>query len=313
MLPISPLHLTFLLLDGFSNMVLASAIEPLRAARDLSAKRLFSWQIASSSGEPVFSSSRLQITADLPLERVGATDALIVIAGYGVRDHLRRRTVQAVLQKGRSLPYVGGFDTGAWVLAETGLLADRQATIHWMEVEQFAEAYPEIKVISAAYTTDGNTVTCSGAQGVFSWVLDLIEKRADGALRYDVANMFDRLNIDPIDPDWRLMSNRSLPSSLQRAVQVMRETAESPQQLASVAGLVGMSVRSMNRAFHQHLGMSSGAYYRLIRLSYARSMATETNLTLDEIATRIGFSSAATLARAYRQHFGETVRQARQG
>lgn len=310
---ISSLHLTFLLFDGFSNMVLASAIEPLRAACDLSGKRLFSWQIASVTGDPAHSSSRLHLNADLPLNKVGATDALIVISGYGIRDHLKRSTVQAVFQKSSGLSMIGGFDTGAWMLAESGLLTGRRATIHWMEVDQFAEAYPEIDLISAAYTSDGRTVTCSGAQGALSWGLDLIGRQADEALRYDVANMFDRTNIDPTDPDWRSMSNRALPANLQRAILAMRETAETPLALNGIAERAAMSARTLDRMFHKHLGMSSGAYYRLIRLSYARSMATETNLTLDEIAARIGFASAATLARAYRQHFGETIRQTRQG
>lgn len=313
MQPFSAFHLTFLLLDGFSNMVLANAIEPLRAARDLSGKRLFSWQIASPNGAVVTSSSRLSIGVDIALPRVGATDALIVVAGYGVRDHLRRVTLQQVLQKGRGLPLVGGIDTGAWMLAEAGLLAGRRATIHWMEHEALAEAFPEVEVISAPWVTDGNTVTAGGAQGVLSWSLDLIGQRADDALRYDVGNMFGRTHMDPSMAGQARMIDRALPAPLQRAILAMRESAEHPLPLVAIAARAALSTRTMDRLFRAHLGMAAGGYYRQIRLSHARALAIDSAQPLDEIASRTGFSSASTLARAYRAHFGETIRGTQRG
>lgn len=311
MQPISAFHLSFLLLEGFSNMVLANAIEPLRAARDLSGKRLFSWQIATPDGGPVLSSSRLSVGSDLPLDRVGATDALIVVSGYGIRDHLRRPLLQAFLNKARGVPLIGGIDTGAWMLAEAGLLAGRRATIHWMEADALAEAFPEIEVVPASHITDGNTVTCGGAQGVLSWSLDLIGAHADEALRYDVANMFARTHMSPPEAASPRMTDRALPAPMLRAVVAMRESAENPEPLARIAERAALSPRSMDRLFHTHLGMAAGRYYRIIRLSHARALAIETSLPLDDIAARTGFASAATLARAYRAHFGETVKGTR--
>lgn len=312
MSPKSLMNLTFLLFDGFSNMVLASAIEPLRAARDLSGQRLFSWQLASMDGGPVTSSSRLRIAVDLALERVGATDALILLSGYGMRERLDRDGAQAVRRKARGLPVLGGFDTGAWLLARMGVLAGRRAAIHWMEREALAEAFPEVTVVPDPYVADGNIVTCGGAQSVLSWSLDLIGARGDEALRFDVANMFGRVMGRSTDPaEWQLpsrMTDRALPPALQRAILAMRETAEQPLALAGIAARAALSARSMDRLFHQHLGMSAGGYYRQIRLSHARALARETAMTLSEIASRTGFSSASTLARAYRRGFGGTIR-----
>lgn len=311
--PKSPLHLTFLLFDGLSNMVLASAIEPLRAARDLSGRRLFSWQLGSLAGTPVTSSSRIAITVDQPLDRVGATDALILISGYGMREHLPREAAAAVMRKARGLPLIGGLDTGAWLLAQMGLLAGRRAAIHWMERQALAEAFPEVIVTADSYIADGNILTCGGAQDVLSWSLDLIGAQAGEALRYDVANMFGRSEaraprVTGTDLPSR-MSDRGLPAALRRAIVTMRESAEHPLSLPSIAERAALSTRTMDRLFHAHLGMSAGGYYRQIRLAHARALALETDLTLYEIASRTGFSSPSTLARAYRRQFGETVRR----
>jgi len=294
-------------------MVLASAIEPLRAARDLSGRQLFSWQLCSLDGNAITSSSRAAIAADLPLSRVGATDALILVAGYGIRNHLNQESAAAVRRKARGLPVVGGLDTGAWLLARIGLLAGRRATIHWMEKKEFAENFPEVRVTDAPYVVDGNIVTCGDAQSVLTWSLDLIGKHADEALRFDVANMFGGVQKSAEKTLARglsgRMSDHGLPAALQRAIVVMRETAEQPLKLPDIADRVAVSERSLDRLFHRYLGMSAGQYYSQIRLSHARALALETNLSLYEIAFRTGFSSPSTLARAYRLKFGETLRR----
>lgn len=252
---------------------------------------------------------------DQPLARVGATDALILVSGYGMRDHLSRDAVALVSRKARGLPIVGGLDTGAWLLARMGLLAGRRAAIHWMEREALSEAFPEILVGSDPYVTDRGIMTCGGAQSVLSWSLDLIGEHAGDALRFDVANMFgreeERVSGAGDTPFAGRMTDRALPQPMQRAILAMRETAEQPLPLVRIAEQSALSARSMDRMFRENLGMSAGGYYRQIRLSHARALALETKLSLGEIASRTGFSSPSTLARAYRRHFGETVRSTR--
>lgn len=314
MSPIIPLNLTFLLFDGFSNMVLASAIEPLRVARDLSGRRLFSWQIASLTGAPAISSSRLSIGVDIAADRIGATDALVIVAGYGVRDHMRRDTITLIRRKARGVPMIGALDTGSWLLAAAGLLHGCRATIHWLELDAFAEAFVELEPIAAPYVADGNIVTCGGAQGVLAWVLDLIGQRADEALRFDVANMFQYQpgpSAPVPDRAPSRMVDRALPAPMQRAILLMRQSAHAPVPIARIALQAAVSLRTLDRLFTATLGTSAGRYYRSIRLSHARALAMETQLTLAEISARTGFQSAQTLARAYRQHFQQTIGQTR--
>lgn len=314
MSPITPLNLTFLLFDGFSNMVLASAIEPLRVARDLSGRRLFSWQVASLTGAPAISSSRLSVGVDVAADRIGATDALVIVAGYGVRDHMRRDTITLIRRKARGVPIIGALDTGSWLLAAAGLLHGRRATIHWLELDAFAEAFVEVEPVPAPYVTDGNIVTCGGAQAVLAWMLDLIGQRADEALRFDVANMFQHQSGGAQPAPDRMpgrMTDRALPTSMQRAILLMRQSAHAPLPLSRIADQAAVSLRTLDRMFTAKLGMSAGRYYRSIRLSHARALAMETQLSLSEISARTGFQSAQTLARSYRQHFQQTIGQTR--
>ena len=321
MTPESPFHLTFLVFDGFSNMILACAIEPLRAARDISGKRLFSWQITTMDGQPATSSSRLSLAADLSADRIGATDALVVVTGYGARDHMSRAATQIIRRKSRGLPLTVGLDTGAWLMAGAGLLTGRRATIHWMELDAFAETFLDVDSLTTPWVQDGDCVTCGGAGGVLDWTLSLISGRGDEALSFDVANMFGRIAAtsgpydSPVDypPAVPRMMDLGLPPALQRAVKAMRETADTPLPLPDIAEIAAVSLRTLDRMFMATLQMPAGRYYRLIRLSHARALAMDTRLTLAEIAARTGFASSATLARAYRSQYGETIGAARQG
>ncbi|AGT11410.1 GlxA family transcriptional regulator [Paracoccus aminophilus] len=315
MTPNSPFHLSFLLFDGFSNMILACAMEPLRAARDLSGKRLFSWQIATMDGLPVVSSSRVSLSADLPADRIGATDALVVVTGYGARDHMSRSVTQFIRKTSRGLPLTVGLDTGAWLVAGAGLLTGRRATIHWMEVEAFAETFLDVETRTAPWEQDGNFVTCGGAGGVLDWALALIRDHGGEALSFDVANMFGRIaatsdrshGTAAYPPDVPRMMDLGLPPALQRAITAMRQTADAPLSLPEIAEIAAVSLRTLDRMFMATLGVPAGGYYRQIRLAHARALAMDTRLTLAEIAARTGFVSAATLARAYRNQYGETV------
>lgn len=294
----APLSLTFLLFDGFSNMVLASAIEPLRAACDLSGRALFRWRIATPAGGEAVSSSHLRLRAD-PAATGG--DGLVVVAGYGVRAHVGRAAMQAIRREGRGARLIAGLDTGAWLLAAAGLLDGRRATIHWMEREGFAEAFPAVEAVAAPHVADGPVVTCGSAEGVLDWSLQLIGRQGGAALRFDVATMFGRAS-GPAQA-----TGTALPAPLQRAVAAMRRTAETPVPLSAIAAGAGVSPRTLDRLFAASLGLPAGQYYRNLRLARARALATETRLGLAEIAARTGFSSPATLARAYRARYGETV------
>lgn len=314
--PASPLSLTFLVFDGFSNMVLASAIEPLRAACDLSGQPLFHWRIATADGTEAVSSSGLRLrpdsgAADAPGRDHQAERGLVVLAGYGVRGHHRSPQLQVIRRLARGAQLVAGFDTGAWLLAAAGLLDGRRATLHWMERDSFAEAFPRVEMVAARHVADGPFVTAGSAEGVLDWSLGLIGRQAGEALRFDVGTMFGRTSgtgpPDAPDPAAAGSGCHALPAALQRAILAMRRTIEAPVPLAAIAAAAAVSPRTLERLFASALRQSAGRYYRNLRLAHARSLATETRLGLNDIAARTGFSSAATLARAYRSRFGQTV------
>jgi transcriptional regulator GlxA family with amidase domain len=311
-----PLTYGFLLLDGFSNMVLASAVEPLRAANTLAGRRLFAYVLLTPGGGPARASSGLAIAADADAAAPPPLDALFVVAGYDARGFAMPKLLALVRRLARRTPVVAGLDVGAWLLAAAGLLDGRRATVHWQELGNFAEAFPAVTAVPDRVVVDGDRITAGGATAVMELMLRLVGERGGAALAFDVTNMF----VYDVELATR-HGRRGAPSGplaarapqLVRAIAEMRRTAAAPVPIARIAEAAATAPRTLERLFVRELGVSPGKYYQMVRLSVARALVEETALSAAEVAERTGFVSAATLSRAFSAHFGTTIRALRRG
>ncbi|MDE1994559.1 MAG: helix-turn-helix domain-containing protein [Rhizobiaceae bacterium] len=303
----------FLIFDGFSNMVLASAIEPLRAARDYAGPETFTWRLLSADGGDVRSSSGMLLRCDGRLEDIGSLDMLFVVAGYGAREHSRSPVLKRLQQCGRQVGTLGALDCGAWLLAAAGLLRGYRATIHWQDLAQFAETHLDVEVTTDRFVLDRNRITAGGATTVVDLMLKLIGDHGGGALAFDVSSMFiyDARLRAPEERGARSLSLATRAPQLLKAVAEMRANIEAPVHLDAVAAATATSSRTLARLFQRELGVGPGEYYQNLRLDVARSLAEETSLGAHEIAERTGFASAASLSRAFSRHFGSTLRETR--
>lgn len=304
-----------MLFDGFSNMVLASAIEPLRAARDYAGAGRFDWQLFSMTGGPAVSSSGMVLNPDAAVSAAEGFDILFVVAGYGARDHAQPAVIAALKRAERRVAALGGLDCGAWLLAAAGLLGGHRATVHWQDLDAFAETHPTVEVTTDRFAIDRRRITAGGATTVVDLMLRLIGERGGRALAYDVSNMFI-YDVERVQSHGRGARSASLEArapQLIRAIAEMRRTQEQPLSLPRIAAHAAVSPRTLARLFERELGLSPGHYYQNIRLASARTLAEETALSASDIAARTGFSSASSLARALAGHFGQTIRSLRAG
>ncbi len=302
----------FLLFDGFSNMVLSCLLEPLRALRDQGQADL-GWHVLTVDGRPARSSSGLLIAPDGGLR--GPFDLLVVVAGYGFRDHandIGLRRVQALSRQGR---IVVGADTGSWLLAAAGLLSGRRATIHWSLVPEFAEAFPDVQVDPAPHVMEGRVWSCGGASAALGMTLALIEQRFGRASAFLASSMF----LHDADHSTAGTGTRTLlpvgraSARLHQVIGLMVGMIETPEPLARIAARSGLSLSSMERLFRAEAGMSPGRYFQMLRLARARDLALGTDLDLRAIALRCGYASASALGKAFKGAFGHPIRQTGRG
>jgi transcriptional regulator GlxA family with amidase domain len=304
-------HVQILLFNGFSNMVLACALEPLRAVRDLLPGSV-TWTVLSADNAPVQSSSGLVITPDCDWEDAGEADALVVICSYGFRDYAGAVTNSNLRRMSRRVRQVTGADTAAWLLASAGLLDRKAATIHWHTTPEFEEAFPRVTVRPERFVVDGAVATCGGASTTLDLTLKLIEEQFGAAVAFDVSTLFihDTERQHETGRGARRLQTTA-PPALRKAVTLMVEHIEEPLAMPALAQKCGLSERSLTRLFTAELGLSPGKYYQSLRLARARDLAASGRYPLSEVALRTGFASLATLSRAFTAQFGQTLSQAR--
>lgn len=304
----------FVLFDGFSNMVLASAMEPLRAAKNLTFDDKLHWQLVSMDGAPVRSSSGILLQPDCALEDADPYDALFFVSGYGFRNHVETLNISKLSKLARSAKLVGGIDTGSWLMATIGLLNRRKATIHWQEVHNFEEEFLEVDVCSHRFVLERDRATSGGATTVMDLMLGLIRQEMGDAVAFDVSNLFvydsERSSRGGRGAKTQAIATKA--PQLEKAIEMMRANLEQPNSLKELAKVAAVSPKTLERLFQRELGMSPGRYFQMIRLSHARALVEETDLAASEIATRTGFASTATLSRAFSRHYNITIQKVRQ-
>lgn len=300
----------FLLVRNFALMSYASATEPLRAANLLAGRTLYQVVPLAQDGGTVTSSSGVSIECG-DLESEGETcHTVFVCAGGGPADWADTSTAHTTLRRLSRLGVrIGGISSGAFVLAAAGLLDNRDFTIHWEHAPALQEAFPHLNPRHARYVLDGGVVTCGGGVAPLDMMHAMIAER----LGVDFARRVS---------DWYLHTAPAEPAAPQRAsvaerfgtnhpalltvLEKMETTIERPLDRTSMARLVGVSPRHLDRLFKEHRGAGFLETYREIRLRHARRLLQQSPLSIPEIAYATGFSSPAHFANAFKRLFSQT-------
>ncbi|MBY4893678.1 helix-turn-helix domain-containing protein [Rhodobacteraceae bacterium N5(2021)] len=298
---------SMLLFEGFSNLCLANAVEPLRAANALARAQLYDWTFAALSDAPVHSSSGLPVQAT-PLSSQLSGAYLFVMPSYGFEALAAPATARALRAAAARFDTLVGLDTGAYLLAHAGLLDGRKATCHWDILSQAEEAFPEVIFTEDRFVIDGNRASCGGATTTLELMLEIIEQRHGASLSLEVAALFMYGERAPtLDPNRLIPTHRTV----QAAAALMRRHVEEPLTIDIIGMRLGLSRRALELAFQAHTRMSPGQLYRSIRLAHARRRLEETRDCVAEVALRSGYRDATAMARAFKAEFGITPSAAR--
>ncbi|MCB2109820.1 MAG: helix-turn-helix domain-containing protein [Defluviimonas sp.] len=302
----APLAVAILVMVETNALSLAAAVDPMRAANRRAGRRLFTWRYYSATGGPVPLTAGFEIATEALPERLPA-EVLMIVAGFRLAEQATPPLLVRLRRNAPQLRAMIGIDGGAWFLALAGLLDGHAATVHWEDLESFAERFPAIDVRRDRYVISGRRVTAGGAAPALDMMLELIASRwgselalrVSGALVYDPAQ--DAAAPQTAVPSARI--GRSDPA-LARAVALMEESLEAPLKVAEIARRIGLSQRRLEMLFAQRLGTSPGRFFLDLRLDEARRLITDTRLPLGEVALRTGFGAQSAFARAFRARFG---------
>ena len=299
----------FLLLNRFTMLAFASAIEPLRIANYVLEEQAYSWALAGEGGQVAICSNGSSFKLDMGLDEVDRDDTVLVCGGIDVQRSATKPVLNWLRREARRGVTIGGLCTGAHALAKAGLLDGKKATIHWENQDGFLEEFEEVNLTKSVFVMDGNRWTTAG--GTSS--LDLMLKVIASDHGEDVANtVADQLiySTPRTDQDTQRLSILTRIGvrhpKLSQVIQMMEGNIEDPVSPADLAEEVGMSTRQLERLFRRYLNRSPKRYYMELRLQKARNLLMQTDMSVINVALACGFASPSHFSKCYRSHYNTT-------
>lgn len=199
--------------------------------------------------------------------------------------------------------------TGAFVLAQAGLLDGRRATTHWRHTAELAATFPEVHVDpDVLFVDDGDVATSAGTGAGIDLCLHLV--RSDHGAAY-ASRIARNMVLPPHREGSQLQyAVQPAPARADESLAPLLEWATSRLDTQLTLGLLaehaGLSNRTLARRFTEQLGTSPGRWLLSQRLDAARAMLEQTDLPVEAIAIRVGLASAVNLRRRFRASLGTT-------
>lgn len=240
------------------------------------------------------------------LEAMVELDTVIVPPLYDSDAPSSPALISLLQQAHRNGVRIASICTGAFALAEAGLLDGLQATTHWLHAQRLAREHPAVDVVAdVLYVDQGSVLTSAGKAAGLDLCLHML--RTD--LGSGVANAVARRLVAPphrqggqaqyIETPLPTANGHSLGALLDWA----RANLDQPITVATLAAQFHVSPRHLTRLFHTTTGMTPLQWLHLERIHQAQRLLEDTDIPLEHIAARVGMGTAATL----RRHFTRTV------
>lgn len=287
----------------------ASAVECLRIANRMAGHDAYSWSLLGEDGESVTCSAGTTFAVDGDLGDLQRDDTILVCSGVNVQGATSKKMLAWLRREARKGVTVGGLCTASYVLAKAGLLDGKRATIHWENIDSFAEEFEEVTLTKSVFVIDNNRLSTAGGTSSIDLMLKLIANDLGEELANAVADQLIYSSIRTDQDTQRL----SIPTrigvrhpKLSMVVQMMEANIEEPISPSVLAQDVGMSTRQLERLFRRYLNRSPKRYYMELRLQKARNLLMQTDMSVINVALACGFASPSHFSKCYRSHYNTT-------
>ncbi|MFT4149809.1 MAG: GlxA family transcriptional regulator [Paracoccaceae bacterium] len=302
-----PVRVAFVLVPQFTMLAFTSAVEPLRAANQLSGKTIFEWQVFSESGQPITASNGVPLVPDGPLPKEAPAGYVLICGGVEPEVTTTATLADWIRAQWRRGRIVGSLCSGAYTLARAGILKGRTFTLHWENIPGFREAYPDLEPARRVYCIDDRLITCAGGVAAAELSLKLIHDHCGAELSQAAMNMcLLSQRRQPDDDQMTSLATRlgTRNEHVVKAVSYMEARLEEEFHLDDCAAHVGVTRRQIQRLFQQFLGVTPIQYLNTLRLQRGRALLSETNMSVMEVAVSSGYVSASHFAKSFRKKYG---------
>lgn len=268
----------------------------------------YTLEVIAPVAGPVRSSSGTVWMADA-MPRQPKYDTVIIAGGWGTRNAMLDPKVQDFVRAAvKTARRVCSVCSGAYILAQAGVLDGKRCTTHWGRTPDFQKRYPAARLEpDCIYTHDGKVWTSAGITAGIDLALALI---AD-----DLGEEASRRTAQELVVYHRRPGGQSQFSALLDIERVegrftpllawIRERLDEELSVEALAGQAAMSPRNFSRAFLAETGVTPAKAVERMRLESAREQVEHSADPIDVVARRVGFGDPERMRRAFVRAFGQ--------
>ncbi|MFF5971299.1 helix-turn-helix domain-containing protein [Streptomyces sp. NPDC012769] len=308
--PRPPLHRVVVIVDENSNpFELGCATEVFGLRRPELGRDLYDFALCSAEPRTLMRDGFFTLTGVAGLDAADAADTLVVPNRPDVEVQRRPAVLDAVRRAHARGARLIGFCSGAFTLAEAGVLDGRRATAHWQWADDFRARFPSVRLEpDVLFVDDGDILTAAGSAAALDLGLHVV-RRDHGA---EVANAVSRRLVFAAHRDGgqRQFVEHPMPEpkdeSLAPLLAWARERLDAPLAVADLAARAAVSPATLHRRFRAQLGTTPLAWLTGERLTLACRLIERGESRFDVVARHSGLGTAAHLRMLMRREIGIT-------
>lgn len=300
-----PRDVVFVVFPDIQGLDLIGPAEVFAAANNAAGRPVYRLRVAATNTGPTATSGCVTVVADEAIAEVAAPiDTLLVVGGDGTYaavadDHL----VAHVARLARGARRITSVCSGAFVLAQAGLLDGKRATTHWRVCDLLASSFPAVTVEpDPIFVRDGNVCTSAGVTAGMDMALALVEDDLGRDVALAIARrlvLFLRRPANQSQFSAPLLAQAAARDGIREAQHVVNEHPEGDCSVAALARVAVMSERNFARCFTAEVGMTPARYVERVRIETARRLLEDADDGVESIATAAGFGTAETMRRTF--------------
>ena len=309
-----PLEVIILGFDGVLSSVLTGALDLFsftgvswQRFSDLEVQPKFKVQIASVGGVDIKCSNRLILQAHCDINDIQECDLLLIpTIGDSIDKVLKRNSelLPHLIRLADTNADIASNCSGAFFLAEAGLLDNKIATTHWGYANKFKADYPLVDLQENQFVTQSGNIFCAaGGSAFYDLALLLIERYCGREMSTQVAKT---QIIDSKRGSQNSYTNVTLhkPHSdvlVKQIQEFIENNFEQSIQVSDLATMVNVTSRTLNRRFQSCVAMRPIEYIQAVRIEQAKRLLESGKVSIKSLAYQVGYNDISSFTRLFKR------------
>jgi transcriptional regulator GlxA family with amidase domain len=261
--------------------------------------------------ERVVSAGPIRIATDHGTEALAVADTIVVAGRYDPTAPTPTGALTALRDAVAAGIRVASICTGAFTLAEAGILDGKRATTHWLGIDLFRARFPAVHLDpDVLYVDEGQVLTSAGASAGLDLCLHMVQRDYGSAVAADAA----RVSVAPLHRSGGqaqfILRNRPAATHIAERTELddllawVEREARRDLSLRDIADRAAVSVRTLNRRFQAETGQTPMQWVTGVRVRHAQQLLETTSYGVERVGREVGFSSPANFREQFRRLSG---------